>query len=144
MFKPVLFSLCTVCGLSLHQVALADDPVNGALIEIGDDNDADGGRKHVGLINLLDDRDQGTVHDGRGALVEVGPDGNPEDGTLLDLLDNEGLVRLLGNNLLGNLGVDGLLGGSTGGLLGGLGGGAGGGLLGGLGGGLLGGGTNNP
>src|SRR5206468_656775 len=120
MIKQILIVSYAAIGFSFCQQAAAHDPIDGAPIEIGDDNDADGGRKHVGLINLLDDKDPGTVHDGRGALIEVGPDNNAEDGTLLDLLDTEGLVRLLGNNLLGGLGVAGLLGGTggTGGLTG--------------------------
>ena len=117
MIQKTLMFACALFGFSVCKTVLADDPVDGALIEIGDDNDADGGPRHVGLINLLDDKDPGgTVHDGRGALIEVGPDNNPEDGTLLDLLDNEGLIRLLGNNLLGG-GGGGLLGGA-GGLMG--------------------------
>jgi hypothetical protein len=111
MFRQALVVACAAIGFSLCNQAVADHPIDGALIEIGDDNDADGGKKHVGLINLLDDKDPGGHgNDGRGALVEVGPDNNDEDGTLLDILDDEGLVRLFGNNLLGSAG--GLPGGS--------------------------------
>ena len=99
---------------------MAHNPrIDGAPIEIGDDNDADGGHR-AGIINLLDDRDpRGNGNDSQGALVEAGPDNNNEDGTLLDVLDTEGLVRLLNNNLLGGgAGLGGLLGGGTGGLTG--------------------------
>lgn len=125
MFKQAILCSCVLAGLTVNLEARAAR-VDGALLEIGDDNDRDGGHRNVGLINLLDDRDPNRRQnrpDGLGALVEVGPDNNNEDGTLLDLLDNPSLVKgglIEGIPLLGGL-VESLLGGGlTGGLTGGV------------------------
>jgi hypothetical protein len=78
-----------------------DGEIGAALIEIGDDNDDDEADPN-NLIDLLDSNDDDTVVDGRGGLIEVGDDDNLEDGTVIDLLDDPGLIQLFGNDLLGD------------------------------------------
>lgn len=92
-------------GFTRSETGQPSDDTDGAFVEIGEDNDDDGGRDgHLdldrGRLDLFDDDDAGRTdgNDGRGASIEAFPDQSDEDGTTLDVFDAEDPLRVGGSD----------------------------------------------